>query len=71
MLFYQNISQSAISKLSSSNGRTMRESPTKISQWTMGESNSRLPDANRMHCHYANGPENNSKIKTRFNKRIP
>ena len=22
----------------------------------MGESNSRLPDANRMHCHYANGP---------------
>jgi site-specific DNA recombinase len=24
--------------------------------WTMGESNSRLPDANRMHCHYANGP---------------
>lgn len=24
--------------------------------WTMGESNSRLSDANRLHCHYANGP---------------
>ncbi len=24
--------------------------------WTMGESNSRHPDANRAHCHYANGP---------------
>ena len=24
--------------------------------WTVGESDSRLPDANRMHCHYANGP---------------
>ena len=24
--------------------------------WTMGESNSRIPDANRAHCHCANGP---------------
>lgn len=24
--------------------------------WTVRESDSRLPDANRMHCHYANGP---------------
>ena len=24
--------------------------------WTQGESDSRLPDANRMHCHYAIGP---------------
>ena len=35
-------------------GRTA--SPRYISRWTMGESNSRLPDANRMHYHYANGP---------------
>jgi hypothetical protein len=24
--------------------------------WTVRESDSRLPDANRVHCHYANGP---------------
>ena len=24
--------------------------------WTQGESDSRPPDANRMHCHYAMGP---------------
>ena len=35
-------------------GRTA--SPRYISWWTMGESNSRTPDANRVHCHCANGP---------------
>ena len=25
--------------------------------WTVGESDSRLPDANRLHYHYANGPQ--------------
>ncbi len=24
--------------------------------WTQGESDSRTPDANRVHCHYAMGP---------------
>ena len=27
------------------------------SLWTVRESNSRLSDANRVHCHYANGPQ--------------
>ena len=35
----------------------LSEKRESIVMWTMGESNSRIPDANRTHYHYANGPQ--------------
>ena len=33
--------------------------------WTVGESDSRLSDANRLHYHYANGPQINHQLLRR------
>ena len=40
-------------------GEAPREANSSVNKlwWTMGESNSRIPDANRTHYHYANGPQ--------------